>query len=1250
MRRLILLIGVLAVLCLALPTIAFADDGYTFDADTETLTVTTNEGFNNAYNEIGNSNAVNLVIARGVTDISNANLFKRLYSVKIPDSVTSIPDGVFAGCTGLKVEMANSVTSIGNNAFENCIALRINLSDNVTSIGNSAFAGCRGMVCMDIPGSVTSIGDFAFADCSSLIYLVFRPEVAPTMGNGVFNGCNHFELLVPDEPDTKGYKGDALSNGWENYQSIISDDGYTFDADTNTLTFTANYGFMNALYKLGSTDQDNLVIAPGVTDMSNIKSYSYASTVTLQDGITSIPEGTFKMFMRLYSVKIPNSVVSIGDDAFNGCMNLRSVVIPDSVTSIGKGAFASCYELESVVIPPAVTSIGASAFASCGLTTLDVPPSVTSVGDGAFNCVKLETVTFRSEVAPTIGKDVFGEGCRLILPKDPETKGYIGSELSAGWDNYQGMFGRDGYTFDEDTKTLTITSDEGITKLPSARYHNCTKAITIQDGVTKIGDNTFVMFPGIKSVAIPSSVTSIGEGAFSECDKLETVSFASKVAPTIGSDCFGYTRIVVPVGQGVTGYEGEELSAGWEEYQKWIAGHEIDDYTFKDGLLTIGSREAEYGWRMSIKPEDVLSAVVDGDVQILDYDMFKGCKNLVSVKLQNGIGAISAAFGGCSSLQKISIPESVEWISDEVFKDCSSLESVTFEPKKAPGIGVDVFVGCSPDLKLYVYRGDDVSGYTGDNLVFDWEDYQQYIELIDRPEAISYTISSVSKTYGDGKFTNPATGSGTITYTSSNPAVAGVDEATGEVTIVGAGAVTITAKAADGSSASYTLTVSKAPLEMRAEDRSMTKGSTLPTLTYKVIGLVNGDKITGPPSITVSTDGKTVGTFDILISGGSVYNVNNYDISYSKGTLTVSDPAPSPGGGGGGSSAPDNNTGEVDKNTVTIEGKGEEDSITVNLPKLVQDKVIQDKIKNTRLLVDKYKVSVNLDIDAVKAINKQANADVQISAVKVDPKELSVGGRPAYNMSATYDNGSKHIKEFGSGKVTVTIPYKLQSNENPEGIGVVYIDDNGNVTNIPNAYYDSKNSVVVFTTNHFSMYMVSYKPTFNDIANHWAKSDIEAIASEGIMVGTTPETFSPNEPMTRGMFIATIGRMESAPTDNHNTKFVDVSPTSYYCPYIAWATSRGVVSGTSETTFSPDSPITREQMATIMFKTFGTKLTKEQKPTTFKDSDAISSWAKEAVSVLQQAGVLSGRSDGTFDPKATATRAEVASILNRLRK
>lgn len=176
-------------------------------------------------------------------------------------------------------------------------------------------------------------------------------------------------------------------------------------------------------------------------------------------------------------------------------------------------------------------------------------------------------------------------------------------------------------------------------------------------------------------------------------------------------------------------------------------------------------------------------------------------------------------------------------------------------------------------------------------------------------------------------------------------------------------------------------------------------------------------------------------------------------------------------------------------------------------------------------------------------------------------------------------------------------------------------------------------------------------PNFTDISGHWAKEHILFTVSRGLLSGTSETTFSPNAPLTRGMFVTALGRLAGInPADYQTGTFTDVKADAYYAPYVNWAANKGIVSGTTSTTFAPDSNITREQMAVILKNyagKMGYSIPKTLEAVTFADNTKISSWAKDSVKAMQQAGVLSGKTGNQFDPKGSATRAEAAAVLHR---
>lgn len=170
---------------------------------------------------------------------------------------------------------------------------------------------------------------------------------------------------------------------------------------------------------------------------------------------------------------------------------------------------------------------------------------------------------------------------------------------------------------------------------------------------------------------------------------------------------------------------------------------------------------------------------------------------------------------------------------------------------------------------------------------------------------------------------------------------------------------------------------------------------------------------------------------------------------------------------------------------------------------------------------------------------------------------------------------------------------------------------------------------------------------FVDVSGHWAASYIAKAVELGLFSGTSTTTFSPDAKMTRGMIAAVLYRM-SGETFNGSANFGDVAANAYYNNAVAWGAEKGIIAGVGNGMFAPDSEITREQMAVLIYKYAQYKgLETGTASLNFTDNASISSWASEAVAYCVNAGIISGRTDGSFDPQGTATRAEVASILVR---
>ena len=172
---------------------------------------------------------------------------------------------------------------------------------------------------------------------------------------------------------------------------------------------------------------------------------------------------------------------------------------------------------------------------------------------------------------------------------------------------------------------------------------------------------------------------------------------------------------------------------------------------------------------------------------------------------------------------------------------------------------------------------------------------------------------------------------------------------------------------------------------------------------------------------------------------------------------------------------------------------------------------------------------------------------------------------------------------------------------------------------------------------------------FGDIGDHWAAEGITWTYSRGLLMGTEPGYFSPDEPMTRGVFLTALGKLEGVnPSLYPGSPFPDISADSPYAPYAGWAKARGLIQGREDGAFDAYEPITRQEMAALIDR----YLDRDPPPYDgflgYLDAHTISPWATESVEAIRRMGLMDGYPDGTFDPFHTITRGECATLLQRL--
>ncbi len=174
--------------------------------------------------------------------------------------------------------------------------------------------------------------------------------------------------------------------------------------------------------------------------------------------------------------------------------------------------------------------------------------------------------------------------------------------------------------------------------------------------------------------------------------------------------------------------------------------------------------------------------------------------------------------------------------------------------------------------------------------------------------------------------------------------------------------------------------------------------------------------------------------------------------------------------------------------------------------------------------------------------------------------------------------------------------------------------------------------------------------TFTDVeSDKWYYDSVEWVYKNGLLTGTSETKFSPNDPMTRGMLVTVFYRKEGRPIAPLTKVYPDVLRGKYYVISIDWATAVGIVSGYSNGNFGPEDSITREQLAKVLFqyaKFKGYDVEASADLSEFSDASNVSKYAEKYIKWTVAEGLIKG-SNGRLNPKGEATRAEISAIIKR---
>ena len=508
------------------------------------------------------------------------------------------------------------------------------------------------------------------------------------------------------------------------------------------------------------------------------KNQTTITAITLPTTVTTIEEAAFFGCGGLTAVTFtaPAQLQKIGAKAFQDCAALTGIAIPDAVTSIKVAAFKGCTKLAIVTISAnaQLESIESEAFSNCSaLTAINIPQLVTSLGDRAFQaCGVLDTVTIAGNLT-VIGTYTFS-GCQALTAITlPESITSIGYEA-----------------FSYCEKLTSIAIPQKVTALGAYAFDNCLELKTVTftgtPTLTTIGQRAFNHCNKLTEIEIPKTVTALGAYAFDNCTELSTVTFTgTPMLQTIGhyafNGCNKLTEIEIP--KTVTtlrDYAFKNCSA-------------LSTITFRGPTPTLGSEAIAAGTTIrhygnfsgyddwaGMVPVHILAPPLVTDLQITNYGP--------------GVAAVTVNWSTVTGATGYDV-----FVSEVPGTYGAATISVAGDVTTADISGLDSSKNCYFIVKARDAYGESISS---DEKFTDFTIPVAGVNLTPATLNLVYgDTASLTATVAPANATNPG-----ISWSSSNPAVASVDQI-GTVTASGAGTAVITASATADNTKTATTTV-----------------------------------------------------------------------------------------------------------------------------------------------------------------------------------------------------------------------------------------------------------------------------------------------------------------------------------------------------------------------------------------------------------------------------------------------------------
>lgn len=650
-------------------------------------------------------------------------------------TLTAIPDRFFKGCTSLVSPSAfTGVTSVGESAFEGCTAVQsLSFDDSLSNIGTKAFQNCTELESVHIPGSVTSLSAAAFRNDVSLTEFQM-PERLHTVSASAFSGCTSLKTVTWSK-----YLQTIEANAFENTalteiifpESLTRIGAYAF-AGIGTLESIVLPENVNTIGSsaFSGTGIQTLKLPKSVTTLGNGAWMNCAALREVQwdAALAKIPANTFEHCTALTQIELPDGIVEIGARAFSGNESLTNVTLPRTVRRIESAAFEGCRALTDILLWPDVEEIAADAFANC--ENLTIRGWKGSAAEKAATSQGVNFAAADQEISYTLNAAQDGylvSGCDenavlLVLPAVHDGLPVVGTAENAFANCKYLQEVRveaesaylqvcDGILMDATGKTLLL--------YPARRAGT---DFVIDENVTTIADYAFAYCQNLRSLTIGTQVEMIGNHAFDAVndalclvvqDGSPAQLWASAHGVRYASESTSFSYRLEGDKAYITGYTGTlpdvvvpAVIDGYPVYAiENLCSPILTHVVVSEGIEVIGDSafkayfDYEKGYIRTL-----VSVSLPQSLKIISDDGFWGQENLQEITLGSVVEIGQSAFGSCTMLKQITLPDTLTTIGWRAFES-SGLTSLTI-PVNVTSLGDSFITDCSALTSLYVAEGN----------------------------------------------------------------------------------------------------------------------------------------------------------------------------------------------------------------------------------------------------------------------------------------------------------------------------------------------------------------------------------------------------------------------------------------------------------------------------------------------------------------------------------------------------------------